>query len=75
MNLIEELRGAVDAARAATDPAAVGKVYEKLVGYDLHADDPALSLDELKDMVFDYVRELCYANAVHVERVGLGGEQ
>ena len=69
--LIEDLTDAVNAARVATTPAELGKVYEDLVGYDLHADDPSLSVEALREFVLDYVREVCYDAGIHVSLVGL----
>lgn len=66
-----ELSAAVRAAQAATTPAELGRIYQQLVGYDLHEDDPTLSVDELRDMLFDYVREVCHADGVHCADVGL----
>lgn len=66
---IEDLTDAVRAALAATTQAELGKVYETLVGYDLHADDPSLSVDKLRDMVLDYAREVCDAGGIDPELI------
>ena len=70
-HLLTELTAAVQAAEAATTPAQVGAAYLQLVGYDSHEDDPTATLDELGDMLLDYVREACHADGIHVADVGL----
>lgn len=69
--LIEDLSDAVRAAMAATTQAELGKVYETLVGYDLHKDDPSLSVAELRDMVIGYVEEACDDAEIDRTLVGL----
>lgn len=71
MNLLEPLRAAVSKAQAATTSAEVGKVYEALVGYDAHEDDPSATLEDLRSLVFDYVREVCYAESIPCSDAGL----
>lgn len=68
---IEDLTDAVRAAKAATTQAELGKVYEQLVGYDLHADDPSLTVEELRDMVIGFVEEACDDEEIDRELVGL----
>lgn len=71
---LQALASAVKAAQASADPAELGKIYEGLVGYDAYKDDPAQSADDLRDLVCDYVREVCYDAGVGVAAVGLGDE-
>jgi hypothetical protein len=61
----------VQALLAATTPAAVGVVYEKMVGYDSHLEDPAAALETLRWGALLYVREWCFENRVHPSTVGL----
>lgn len=68
---VEELSLAVKAAAEASEQSQLGKIYEKLVGYDLHEDDPSLGVEDLRGMVNDYVREACYQYEIHVSEVGL----
>lgn len=71
----EDCREAIRGVQAAGDDcAALGKVYEQLVGYDLHADDPSLDAAGLRDTIFDHVREICYEYGIHVADVGLTEE-
>lgn len=72
--LIEDLSEAMRDAHAATTAPELGKVYERLVGYDLHEDDPTLSIDGLRGMVIDHVREVCNDADIDVSLVGLTDE-
>lgn len=70
--LLEEMREAMEAVKAAGDDcAALGKVHEGLVGYDLHADDPRLSASELRFYVHDYIREALNDADIDPTLVGL----
>lgn len=72
--LIAELSKTVRVAQVAQTPDELGAIYADLVGYDLHADDPSLTADELRDYTLDMVRENCYQFGIHVSRVGLSCE-
>ena len=66
-----DLRRIVALANAEQDPAALGKLYAELVGYDLHEDDPTLSADGLRSMLTEFVGEICHADGIDREVVGL----
>lgn len=71
----EDCREAVRGVQAAGDDcAALGKVYEQLVGYDLHEDDPTLNAAGLRDMILDHVREICEQYDIEPADVGLTEE-
>lgn len=59
------------ALRSAQTPAEVGRIYEALVGYDLHADDPTMTLDELRAAATDYLLEICAAECIPPSAMGL----
>lgn len=61
----------VSLARVIDDPVSLGKIYERLVGYDLHEDDPSASASELRDMIIDVAKEECVELGIHVSRLGL----
>lgn len=69
--LADELRAALRAADAATTCAELGAVYERLVGYDLHVDDPSMSADDLRDQIHDYVYHCWAENNLGPIGVGL----
>lgn len=71
MTLVQELAAAVVALKQARTAADVGKVYEGLVGYDSHVDNPSAPYAELAALAVDYVCELCGEYGIHVSRVGL----
>lgn len=60
-------------AKTINDPASLGKVYERLVGYDAHAEDPAASAEDLRGLILDVAREECSNLGIHVESIGLLG--
>lgn len=68
---IEEHKGYVSQLKAAQSAAEVGKVYEQMVGYDLHEDDPTMGLEEIREFALDYVAEHCYESGTHCTLVGL----
>lgn len=59
------------ALRSVQTPAEIGRIYEALVGYDLHADDPTLTLSELQQQCYDYLLELCAAECIPPSALGL----
>lgn len=58
-------------AKLISDPASLGKIYERMVGYDLHEDDPSMSADDLRGMIMDMAREICCSCDVPCGQVGL----
>ena len=66
-----ELRQIVALAKAEQDPAALGRLYADVVGYDLHEDDPTMSVDCLRAMLTEFVGEICHAEGIDREVVGL----
>lgn len=71
MQAIDELKAIVTAAREATTREQLGVLYADLVGYDSAVEDPAATVEDLRDLLIDYVRECCYQYGIHVSRVGL----
>ena len=66
-----DLRRVVALANAEQDPAALGRLYAELVGYDLHEDDPPMSVDGLRAMLTEFVGEIYHADGIDREVVGL----
>lgn len=60
----------VDRIRAADTPA-LGVLYADLIGYNPFEDDPAITTDDVRSTLLDYVRELCCAEGIHCADVGL----
>jgi hypothetical protein len=71
MTLAQELSGYVQRLHAAATRDEVGAVYLEMVGYDSAAEDEGATLEDLRSLALDYVREVCHANSVHVSTVGL----
>lgn len=61
----------VSLAKLIDHKPALGRIYERLVGYDAHEADPEASADELRDLVFGVAKEECVNLGVHVSRIGL----
>ena len=57
--------------RAAQQPAQIGRIYADIVGYDSHEDDPGASLEDLRGMATDYLREVCFSEGIHCADIGL----
>jgi len=68
---LAELSRTVRLARSLETAVELGALYADFVGYDLHADDPSLTTDDLRDCVLDMVREHCYQSGIHASAVGL----
>lgn len=64
------LRAEVAAIRAA-DRAGIGRMYARIVGYDVFEDDPAMSTDDGRDLLLDFIREQCWWVGVHCADAGL----
>lgn len=46
-----------------------GRLYEEMVGYDCAAEDPSASVEDLRDMCRDYIKEWAFSVGVHCEDV------
>lgn len=75
MNRTEEISQVVKQLLAATAPAQIGAVYEKLVGYDCHAEDLTRPLEELRGLALGVIREVCRGSdpVLALRTVGLPG--
>lgn len=68
---MKHLADLVARIHAATTPAQIGSIYEELVGYDSHAEDPTATLADLRGLALDYVREICAAQGIPCGHVGV----
>ncbi len=71
---LQLLRACVHSIQRAQSREAIGRVYEELVGYRLDEDDADADLEDLRAFALDYVRELCYAEGIPCQMVGIVGQ-
>ena len=69
--MITPLRQSVYVAKNATSIDTLGELYKELVGHDPHTEEPSIDIEDLRGMVLDYIREVCYSCGIHVSRVGI----
>lgn len=60
-------------AKAIDDRASLGKIYERLVGYDAAKDDPEAGAEELRSLILDVAREECVNLGIPVMSIGIVG--
>lgn len=66
--IIERLRA--DVARIRTTPDdGIGALYADMIGHD--PTDDGVAPDEARDILYDWVRECCYAEGIGCANVGL----
>lgn len=71
MKQIEKLKAQVAEIRAAADEKALAAIYLDLIGYDPFEDDPESGAEDVRAVLLNYVRELCFDAGVHCADVGL----
>ena len=71
MAQIKNLKASVEQIKTAVDQQALATLYVEMVGYDPFEDEPANTVQEVRETLLDFVRELCFESGVHCADVGL----
>jgi len=67
--MLNRLREYAEWIDLADNREELGKIYEDMVGHDLDTDAPDATLEDLRDLCRDCLREECYSLGIHCEDV------
>lgn len=68
---VDKIKAHVEQIKAAADKQALASIYLDLIGYDPFEDEPSNTAEEVRAVLLDFVRELCFASGVQCADVGL----
>lgn len=66
---VEELRAMLAEINAAAGQSELSALYVRHIGYCPFEDDPTETVDSVRDVLRDFIREVCASEGIHASEV------